>query len=178
MSSQRSDIEAVDLAKVATKALQDLREGQQAVRAVRRHAVLSVLLSASLQVRDLCRFWHVWRGARGISWPRLLPSSSCHMPEILHFHRLRGCGLVGLPTDARETMAPTHQLLHPACQCDTMSKKPLLTLSGRAAPRHHSRQRVVNISERGRPVAMPEWSAAVVWTKDKLKLFQRLLQAE
>ena len=163
--NQRQEIETADLQNATTEAVSSVLKSQEAMSHVRRHVVVSALLASCVSARNLCYFWHAFRYSQ---WGRLFPSLLCRMPEILHFQRLRGVGLIGVPLTEAEAMAPTHHILHPACQCDSMTQKQRLeTLKGRASPRGHSRRREVTIA--GRAVMIPEWSAADVWHRNKLR---------
>ena len=160
MLAQQEDVEAAQLVIKSEQLLQDLRNSAENLGSMRKRVFASCLVTTMLSLTDLRRFWAALAFS---SWARPFPLLMRHMAEVLHSRRMQGCGLQCFRT-ADAVDRPNFRLLHPRCQCDTMTVPRGTPTTPRFA--------CVRLLGRDEPVRVPEWSCRVWSASEKTASMQ------
>ena len=179
MRAQDSAIEAVEMKLACSRLLEDLEQHATALITYRKWLFVSILLTHILNADD---FRSLWRALGYTPWGRRSPCLLNHTAEMLISRQFKGCGLQVALT--QERLNPTeHRLLHPRCQCYTMTQ-PLGMPRRREVTifRQHKDRRAVGPSGSrstrgalgppgGRIIRVPEW-AAEIWPGTRISAAQ------
>ena len=167
---QESSCEACQAIAEAQRFSCDIGEYRKGFRTFRVFLFVSTLLENQLSPKDL-KCW--WQALRCTPWGRKLPTLVSSTTEILHQRRFQGCGLLcGLT--AQQTDPVRYRLLHPKCQCSTMTQLPGARFQSIVIHRQSKRRRVFGPSAAsasqllpgGRIVQVPEWVAGAAWSNE------------